>query len=64
VLRAKTGWAVRKKRQHGWYVGWVERAGRVWIVAMNMDGRFRVNRKARLTITRAVLERAGALPAR
>ncbi len=64
VLRAKTGWAIRKKRQHGWYVGWVERGDRVWIFAMNMDGRFRENRQARITISRDVLRRAGALPAK
>jgi beta-lactamase class D len=64
VLRAKTGWAIRKQRQHGWYVGWVERGPRVWIFAMNMDGLFSKNRGARLTITRAVLRLAGALPAR
>lgn len=64
VLRAKTGWAIRQKRQHGWYVGWVERGPRVWIFALNMDGKFRLNRRARLTITRAILRRAGALPAR
>ncbi len=64
VLRAKTGWAIRKKRQHGWYVGWIERGPRTWIFAMNMDGLFRLNRKARITITRAVLRRAGALSVR
>jgi len=62
VLRAKTGWAIRKTHQHGWYVGWVERGSRAWVFAMNMDGRFRVNREARITITQAVLRRAGALP--
>jgi len=63
VMLAKTGWAIRKKRQHGWYVGWVERGAKVWLFAMNMDGKFKENRKARLTISRAVLRRAGALPA-
>jgi len=61
VLRAKTGWAIRKKRQHGWYVGWAERGPRVWIFAMNMDGLWRKDQKARLTITHTVLRRAGAL---
>lgn len=62
VLRAKTGWAVRKTRQHGWYVGWATHRGRTWVFAMNMDGRLGQNHQARKTITRAILKKAGALP--
>lgn len=64
VLRAKTGWAIGKKREHGWYVGWVERGTQVWIFAMNMDGHWRKDHKARIAISRDVLRRAGALGAR
>lgn len=40
VLRGKTGWAgfgSRKAAQIGWYVGYVETKGMVWVFAMNMD---------------------------
>lgn len=37
VLRAKSGWFARSVPQVGWYVGYVERAGQVWLFAMNMD---------------------------
>ncbi len=47
IIRAKTGWAVRIKSQHGWYVGYVESKKKVWFFAVNFgiekksDGRYR-----------------------
>jgi beta-lactamase class D len=37
VIRAKTGWAMRIKNQHGWYVGYVETDQKVWFFATNLD---------------------------
>lgn len=37
TLRAKSGWAARGKPGTGWYVGWVETGGKVWLFAMNID---------------------------
>ncbi|MBL6927872.1 MAG: class D beta-lactamase [Rhodospirillales bacterium] len=47
LLRAKTGWAIRITKQHGWYVGYVEAKGKAWFFANNIeinsrqDSRFR-----------------------
>lgn len=37
TIRAKTGWAMRIKNQHGWYVGYVETDQKVWFFATNLD---------------------------
>lgn len=37
TLRAKTGWAMRIKNQHGWYVGYIETENDVWFFALNVD---------------------------
>jgi len=36
-LSAKSGWAMRVKEQQGWYVGYVETAGKVWLFANNIE---------------------------
>lgn len=36
-LYAKTGWAMRKTNQHGWYIGYVETPSNVWFFATNID---------------------------
>ncbi|CAJ0788025.1 Beta-lactamase OXA-10 [Ralstonia condita] len=36
-LYAKTGVATEYQPQIGWWVGWVERAGRVYAFALNID---------------------------
>ncbi len=36
-LYAKTGWAMRKTNQHGWYIGYVETTSNVWFFATNID---------------------------
>jgi len=33
TLNAKTGWVNRIKDQHGWYVGYIETNGKVWLFA-------------------------------
>ncbi len=37
TIGAKTGWAMRIKNQHGWYVGYVETYQKVWFFATNLD---------------------------
>jgi beta-lactamase class D len=36
-LHGKTGWQVDEKRQIGWWVGWVERDGKFYPFALNID---------------------------
>lgn len=65
VLRGKTGWARPGGPQVGWLVGWLERDGRAWFYAMNIEvpegepARFAV----RPAIVRAVLAAEGLLDA-
>jgi beta-lactamase class D len=68
VIHAKTGWArksdIGRTDDLGWYVGWVERGGRRWFFALNIDmPRGWQDAAQRTAIARAVLVRAGALPA-
>ena len=37
ALHGKTGWHVDAKRQIGWWVGWVERDGKFYPFALNID---------------------------
>ncbi len=37
TIGAKTGWAMRIKNQHGWYVGYVETDQEVWFFATNLE---------------------------
>ncbi len=37
TISAKTGWAMRIRNQHGWYVGYVETDQKVWFFAANLD---------------------------
>lgn len=37
ALHGKTGWHMDEKRQIGWWVGWVEREGKVYPFALNID---------------------------
>lgn len=73
IIHAKTGWGVHAaadgKADLGWYVGWVERDGRRWFFAVNMDlpgddSVERIKREApkRIEVTRALLVRVRALP--
>jgi len=67
ILHAKTGWAVHAgadgRNDLGWIVGWVERDGRRWFFAMNMDmSRGDTDAAQRLPLARSILARSGALP--
>lgn len=39
VLRAKGGWSEAPGYNNGWWVGWVEQAGRAYFFALNMEPR-------------------------
>lgn len=66
ILHGKTGWATAGDNARdvdlGWFIGWVERDGRRWFVALNFDMPKNEDAAKRLIIARALLERAGALP--
>src|SRR5690606_34601612 len=71
VLRAKTGLvgvsATRElaaDERVGWYVGWVATDAGRWAFALNLDADRPGASAARAGLARALLVRAGALPAR
>ena len=39
VLRAKTGWGMRLENQIGWFVGYVEKDGKVYFFATNLESK-------------------------
>jgi beta-lactamase class D len=58
VLRAKTGWAGlgdNSKPQIGWWVGYVEREGKAYFFAMNIDIKKDGDAASRMTITKNIL---------
>jgi beta-lactamase class D len=61
VLRAKSGWATALTPQVGWYVGYVERGGSVWLFAMNMDVREREQLPLRREIALEALRAKGII---
>jgi beta-lactamase class D len=63
TLRAKTGTADRSNGAVGWWVGWVERRGRVVAYfAMNFTPAPGTKYEDRFTVSRAILVEAGVLP--
>lgn len=58
-IRGKTGWAMEGPREHGWYVGWVERGPRTAYFALHIDLREEADARKRYTFTHALLQRAG-----
>lgn len=61
VLHAKTGWAMRVKKQVGWYVGYVVAKNQIWIFAMNMDIKKKSDARYRKQITYEILEKEGII---
>lgn len=55
ILRAKTGWAFQFKPQIGWWVGYVEREGRAYFFAINIDIKRSEDSKARIAVARNIL---------
>ncbi|MFC5742414.1 class D beta-lactamase [Dyella tabacisoli] len=67
VLHAKTGWGTHAAQNAanddiGWYVGWVERDGRRWFFAMNLDLSATSDGAKRVPLTKELLRQLGALP--
>ncbi|HEY2395476.1 MAG TPA: class D beta-lactamase [Rudaea sp.] len=67
VMHGKTGWAPKgnngRTTDLGWYIGWIERGGRRWFHALNIDMPQGGDDAAkRQLIAKALLVRAGALP--
>jgi len=67
VMHGKTGWVLKGNNDRavdlGWYVGWVERGGRRWFYALNIDmPRAGDDTDKRQQIAKALLVRSGALP--
>jgi beta-lactamase class D len=68
TLHGKTGWASKGDNGRdvdlGWYVGWIEREGRRWFYALNIDmPNGDDDTSKRQIIARALLAKSGALPA-
>lgn len=68
ILHGKTGWAthedIGRAEDLGWYVGWVERGGKRWFFAINIDmPRGGEDAAKRAALARALLAEVGALPA-
>lgn len=62
TLFGKTGWASGPTRPMlGWWVGWVEREGRVYAFALNIDMASADDIPKRLAIGRSLLARLGVL---
>lgn len=68
ALFAKTGWAfaetapgAAKPAELGWWVGWVEREGKVYAFAMNIDIHREEDAAKRMVITRNCLKTLGVL---
>lgn len=62
-LYAKTGWATRSVPAVGWYVGYVEAEGGLWLFALNLDTRAASDLPLRRQIALDALRVKGILPA-
>lgn len=56
-LYGKTGWAMDRKPQIGWWVGWVVKGGRIYTFALNIDIHDKRDADKRLPIAKALLTR-------
>jgi beta-lactamase class D len=58
TLRAKTGWAMRAKKNIGWYVGYLEQKGNIYFFALNIESEKPAEKfaNARIEISRKILK--------
>ena len=63
TLYAKTGRTFDDKRDIGWWVGWVEKGGKVYAFALNADMASDADAPKRIEVARASLRALGVLPA-
>ena len=61
VLRAKTGYAYPASPAVGWWMGWLEQGGDIYLFAMNLDLLRPEHGKARIDITKAAFKKIGLL---
>jgi beta-lactamase class D len=63
-LSGKTGWAGLGEAgpQIGWLVGYLERGGRAYPFAMNIEIEKAEDAAARMRITKSILRHAGLIP--
>jgi len=59
VLYGKTGWQFSREPQLGWWVGWVERDGKVFTFALNIDMAGEADVPKRTAIGKALLAKLG-----
>jgi beta-lactamase class D len=62
TLRGKTGWLPAGDTRIGWFVGWVERSGAVYVFALNLDPAEPRHVAARVPIAKAILAELGLIP--
>lgn len=63
ALFGKTGWLFEARPMLGWWVGWVERDGRIYSFALNIDMAADDDTSKRIPLGRELLERLGVLAA-
>ncbi|MGW4407546.1 class D beta-lactamase [Nonomuraea sp. NPDC004702] len=63
TLYAKSGWQNAPNPGTGWWTGWVERGGRLYTFALNMDIAKDADAAKRATLARQLLYRLNILPA-
>lgn len=60
-LYGKTGWATHSTPQIGWYVGYVQTAGDLWLFALNLDTRSAADLPLRQQLVKQALRAKGIL---
>lgn len=61
TIYAKTGWCRACQPQIGWWVGWVERGGRIFAFALNIDIVSPNDLDKRISIARELLSKLGVI---
>ena len=61
TLHGKTGWSTATKPDIGWWVGWVERAGKIFPFAVNLDMPSSKDAAKRIPLGRECLKVLGKL---
>lgn len=61
ALHGKTGWGTAVKPGIGWWVGWVEKQGRIYAFALNIDMHSAADAPRRIELGKACLTAAGVL---
>lgn len=61
TIRAKTGWSDAFNPQVGWWIGWVERSGKAYFFAIEIDIKTDADAPKRKSIAREVLREMGII---